>query len=79
MPGRRTRGAALRLGARDAVLLVLGTIPMFIVAGFIEGFVTPSHLPGTAKIALGVAAAGVTLAYLLLVGRDVPATGGAGT
>ncbi len=79
VPGRLTRAASLRLGARDAVLLVLGTIPMFVLAGLIEGFVTPSHLPGTVKIALGVAAAAVTIAYLLLVGRDTLSTGGAGT
>jgi uncharacterized membrane protein SpoIIM required for sporulation len=69
-PGRMTRSAALRLGARDAVLLVLGTIPMFSVAAFIEGFITPSYLPGAVKIVLGVTVAAVVIAYLLVVGRD---------
>lgn len=69
VPGPLTRGASLRAGAREAVLLVLGTIPMFIVAGAIEGFVTPSFLPGTAKIALGLLVGVTTLAYLLLAGR----------
>ncbi len=73
LPGARTRGASLRLGARDAVLLVLGTIPMFAVAAFMEGFVTPSYLPGAVKIVLGVTIAAVVVAYLLLVGRDAPA------
>jgi uncharacterized membrane protein SpoIIM required for sporulation len=70
MPGGRTRSASLRLGARDAVLLVLGTIPMFAIAAFIEGFITPSYLPGAAKIILGVTVAAIVLAYLLLVGRN---------
>ena len=70
VPGARTRSASLRLGARDAMLLVLGTIPMFVIAGTIEGFVTPSHLPGAAKIVLGLTVAGVVIAYLLLVGRE---------
>ncbi len=70
MPGGRTRSASLRLGARDAVLLVLGTIPMFSVAAFIEGFITPSYLPGEAKIILGVTVAAVVIVYLLLVGRE---------
>ena len=69
LPGRVTRRASLRAGARDAVLLVLGTIPMFIVAGLIEGFVTPTHLPGADKIVLGLLAGGLAMAYLLLVGH----------
>jgi uncharacterized membrane protein SpoIIM required for sporulation len=70
VPGGRTRSASLRLGARDAVLLVLGTVPMFAVAAFLEGFVTPSYLPGAAKIILGVTVAAVVLVYLLAVGRN---------
>jgi uncharacterized membrane protein SpoIIM required for sporulation len=71
VPGRLTRGASLRVGAREAVLLVLGTIPMFVLAGAIEGFVTPSFLPGAAKIALGLLVGAAALTYLLLVGRQV--------
>jgi len=72
VPGGLIRSASLRLGARDAVLLVLGTIPLFAIAGFIEGFLTPSYLPGAAKIVLGVTVAAVVLAYLLTVGRTAP-------
>lgn len=68
MPGSLMRAASLRLGARDAVLLVLGTIPMFIVAGLIEGFITPAYFPGAIKIMLGIAVAGLVIAYLLVVG-----------
>ena len=69
LPGDVTRLASLRRGAKEAVLLVLGTIPMFVVAGAIESFVTPSHLPGGVKIIVGVAAGGMALYYLLAVGR----------
>ncbi len=69
MPGQLTRSASLRLGARDAVLLVLGTIPMFVLAGVVEGFVTPSYLPGAAKIVLGVALGLLTIGYLTSAGR----------
>ena len=72
VPGRRRRSASLRCGARDAVLLVLGTIPMFAIAAFIEGFITPSYLPGVVKIVLGVTVAAAVIAYLLVVGRDAP-------
>lgn len=69
IPGQLKRGASLRVGAIDAVLLVLGTIPMFVVAGIIEGFITPTYIPGVIKILLGVFVAFLTIAYLLLAGR----------
>lgn len=69
IPGDLKRSASLRQGAKEAVLLVLGTIPMFVVAGLIEGFITPSYLPGPFKIILGFVAGGVTVAYLLMVGK----------
>ncbi len=69
IPGHLKRSSSLRIGAIDAVLLVLGTIPMFIVAGVIEGFVTPSYSPGVVKIVLGVTVAFLTIAYLILGGQ----------
>lgn len=69
IPGALTRGASLRKGAREAVLLVLGAIPMFVVAGIIESFITPSYMPGAAKIAIGVLVWATTMAYLLMGGR----------
>jgi len=70
IPGPLKRLASLRTGAREAVLLVLGTIPMFIVAGGIEAFVTPTYLPGILKIALGLAAGAAAMIYLLTAGRE---------
>jgi len=70
VPGAFTRMASLRVGAREAVLLVLGTIPMFVVAGMIEGFVTPSYLPGTVKIVLGFSVGVAVVAYLLVAGQE---------
>jgi uncharacterized membrane protein SpoIIM required for sporulation len=69
IPGGLTRAASLRAGAREAVLLVLGTVPMFAIAATIEGFVTPSYLPGFLKIILGVTVAAGVLAWLLRAGR----------
>lgn len=71
LPGNLTRKASLRTGAKEAVFLVIGTVPMFVIAGLIEGFITPSYLPGELKITLGVTVFAVVLAYLLLVGRNV--------
>jgi hypothetical protein len=69
LPGRVSRRASLRAGAREAVFLVLGTVPMFILAGLIEGFVTPSFAPGAFKIMLGVLTGVATMCYLLFAGR----------
>jgi len=80
VPGDRTRRASLTHGAREAVALLLGTIPMFVVAGAIESFVTPSYISGGAKIATGLSVWGLFMAYLLLVGReDLPAPAPADT
>ncbi len=73
MPGNLSRLSSLQAGAKEALLLVLGTIPMFVIAGTIEGFLTPSYLPGGAKIAVGLVAGGSVAAYLLLGGRRAQA------
>jgi uncharacterized membrane protein SpoIIM required for sporulation len=53
-PGDRTRGRALAAAAREAVLVVAGVIPAFIVAGFIEGYISGSALPAWAEVGIGV-------------------------
>ena len=68
-PGDRPRGQALRAVAPDAVRLVLGVIPLLLIAGVIEGFITPQAFGEAPKIAFG-AVAGIGLAaYLMLPGR----------
>ncbi len=68
-PGLLTRRAALVVAARRALILVLGCVPLLVLAGAIEAFISPSALP--LPIKLGVAlGSGVALAvYLLGVGR----------
>ena len=69
-PGRRTRLRALREDALAAVKLVAGLVPAFMVAGFFEGFVTPSDLLSPElKAGLGVAVAAVFWFYILAAGR----------
>lgn len=50
LPGRLTRKAALREGAREGVLLAVGTALLFVVAALIEGFITPSGLSDSVKL-----------------------------
>ncbi len=79
-PGRATRKDALGRQARDAVQVVLGTIPWLVVAGLIEGFVTPSGLGLPSVLVVGVAlAATYWLLVLLLGARGGPEPSAAGT
>jgi uncharacterized membrane protein SpoIIM required for sporulation len=68
-PGDLPRGAALRSVSSDAVKLVLGTIPLFLIAGAIEGFFTPTDIDPGLKLAFGGLAAVLLGMYLLLPGR----------
>lgn len=62
-PGELSRQDALTLAGRDAVRLLLGTVPMFIVAGFTESFITPSALPAWAKLSYAALTAAALWAY----------------
>ena len=68
-PGLLLRREALARAARRAVELVLGAAPVLIVAGLIEGFVSPSDLPVAAKLVIGPLTGAVLYALLLSVGR----------
>lgn len=63
-PGGLPRRAALAKAGARSVRLVLGTIPMLLIAGFIEGFVSPSNLPIPVKFALAAALGTLLVLYL---------------
>lgn len=71
-PGHRRRGVSLQREARAAAELALGTIPWLVVAGLVEGFVTPQglSLPGALAVGFGLAAA--YWALILLRGGPEP-------
>lgn len=68
-PGRRTRATALGVEGRAMAAVALGLIPVFAVAGCIEGFVTPSPLWTPVKLAIGALALAGFLAYVGVLGR----------
>jgi uncharacterized membrane protein SpoIIM required for sporulation len=68
-PGRRRRGDALVDEARGAVETVLGTAPWLVLAGFVEGFVSPRGIGAPAALAIGAALAAVYWALVMLRGR----------
>jgi len=50
-PGMLRRRDAMALGGIEAVQLISGTIPMLIVAGSFEAFLSPTHVPIALKFA----------------------------
>lgn len=71
-PGLLKRGDALMLAARKAVRLIIGCVPVLIVAGLIEGFISPNeNIPWPVKWSVGVLTGVLLYGYLFLAGRDV--------
>lgn len=68
-PGRYARGVELRLAAMRSVRLLVGVVPMLLIAGFMEGYVSPSNLPPLLKVSLAVALAAAYLGYLVSCAR----------
>ena len=69
-PGLQTRAAALIQRARTAVMVILGCAPLLVMAGIIEGFISPSGLPWWLKLTVGVATGVALHVYWLLAGRQ---------
>lgn len=72
-PGNLTRRDSLMINAGIAVKLLLGIIPMLIVAGSIEGFLSPTHLPAGVKFLFAAGLFSLLVVYLTSAGR-VPST-----
>ena len=73
-PGLLRRRDALTRAGRRALELVVGAAPVFVVAGLVEGFVSPSDLPVAFKAALGPLLGLALVAFLLFAGRERSAT-----
>lgn len=58
-PGDRRRAAAVADAARAATELALGTAPWLVVAGLVEGFVTPERIGVVTAVVVGTAIAAV--------------------
>lgn len=68
-PGNRKRGQALAEDGRALFTVAIGLVLVLLVAGILEGFVTPQPWPWPVKIGIGAAALGAFLFYMLVVGR----------
>ena len=61
-PGNLRRGDAVRLASGKALQLFAGSLPFFVIAAIIEGFLTPSAIPPWSKLSF----AGVTVVPLVM-------------
>ena len=52
-PGMLTRRDSLALGAKEAIRLLAGVVPLLVVAGLLEAFLSPSGAPAGVKFAVG--------------------------
>jgi uncharacterized membrane protein SpoIIM required for sporulation len=68
-PGMLTRSEAIRLAAQRAVQLLLGGASLLVLAGLIEGFISPSDLPDWFKFSVGIITGILLYSYWLLAGR----------
>jgi uncharacterized membrane protein SpoIIM required for sporulation len=65
MPGDLRRIDALVENGRLSIKLILGCIPMLLIAGLIEGFISPAHIPATFKFSISAMSAVLMTIYFL--------------
>jgi uncharacterized membrane protein SpoIIM required for sporulation len=71
-PGDLKRTDALVANGRKALVLVLGCAVMLVVAGLIEGFISPALIDARWKIAVSITTAILLALYLLSPDRRIP-------
>jgi uncharacterized membrane protein SpoIIM required for sporulation len=69
-PGDLTRAQALKKKGVEAARIVIGCAFFLVIAGVIEGFLSPAALPKAVKIGTGVLTGLAMYSYLFLVGRE---------
>jgi uncharacterized membrane protein SpoIIM required for sporulation len=75
-PGTLPRRDAIANAGRTAVRLLLGVIPLLVIAGVIEGFVSPTPVEPALKFTIGAGLLVLLTLYLFV--RREPATGSRG-
>jgi uncharacterized membrane protein SpoIIM required for sporulation len=70
-PGRMRRRDAITVNAKRAGTLIVGVASMLVVAGTIEGFLSPQRWPPEVRIGIGAVTAVALLFYFGFAGRRV--------
>ena len=69
MPGDLSRADALKSRGRDAVRLMMGVALLLVLAGIIEGFISPAPISAAIKYSVGAVTGIALYSYLLLAGK----------
>ena len=69
-PGILSRRDSLTRGGLEAVQLLVGTVPILVIAGLIEAFVSPTGMPVVLKFSMAAALFVLLGAYLFGVSRE---------
>jgi uncharacterized membrane protein SpoIIM required for sporulation len=70
-PGLMRRRDALAIAARKAVQLLGGAVPWLVVAGIIEGFISPNeNISPLVKWSVGILSGALMYSYLFFAGRE---------
>ena len=71
-PGTYSRAVAFRQSARDGLKIAMGLVPIFVVAGFLEGFVTRhTEMPLALSLLIIGTSAAFIIWYFILYPRQV--------
>jgi uncharacterized membrane protein SpoIIM required for sporulation len=73
-PGDLTRAQALKKKGVEAAKIVIGCAFFLVIAGLIEGFLSPANLPAWVKVATGVGTGLAMYSYLLFAGMPPPSS-----
>lgn len=73
VPGALSRRDSLILEGGKAIRLVLGIVPLLVIAGLIETYVTPAHISEVTKFILSFIFLGSTVTWLVLASIFEPA------
>jgi hypothetical protein len=68
-PGDLTRAQAIKKKGIEATRIVIGCALILVVAGLIEGFISPSSLPAAVKYGVGLGTGLLMFAYFYFAGR----------
>ena len=69
-PGDLTRAQALKQKGIEATQIVIGCAFLLVIAGLIEGFISPSSLPTAFKFAVGILTGIAMYSYFFFAGRE---------